>query len=258
MVCCLHPEFVGIPSNPFFWNLPNSIGSNKIPNYDGSQLDRGSFHELLCLFPLQTHLVAHCSQRVHPHQSAGLVPRMHQSWLDGFLQAFDAEFCGQDAAEGFSEDSSMRATFVQVWLNSWTTYGSVYHIYQEGFCNQTGVLTCYSSNPMSNFLFSSKRVVTFIDIKIRAAQQNTRAVLLTNQLPEIFAVFLTKTRSTHQTNQLKGISTFFVAHYPNPKGSLGSSLQTSQLQLKICPKPSPWQTNHNKPWQLTKLCPTRF
>lgn len=51
MVCCLHPEFIGIPSNPFFWNLPNSIGSNKIPNYDGSQLDRGSFHKMLCLFP---------------------------------------------------------------------------------------------------------------------------------------------------------------------------------------------------------------
>lgn len=70
MVCCMHPEFVGIPSNPFFWNLPNSIGSNKIPNYDGSQLDRGSFHEMLRLFPLQTHL---CS--LQPKSSSSSVCR---------------------------------------------------------------------------------------------------------------------------------------------------------------------------------------
>lgn len=53
-----------------------------------------------------------------------------------FLQASDAEFCGQGAAAGFSHNSSMRVKFVQVWLNSWTGYA----VYQEGCCNQTGVL----------------------------------------------------------------------------------------------------------------------
>lgn len=112
----------------------------------------------------------------------------------------------------------MKAKFVQVWLDS-VSLLCLPHL-PGGLLQPNRVLTCYCSCPMSNFLFSSSCLDLYwfllIDIKIRPAQQNTRAVNEPVRLTWDIRSFLTKARSTHQTNQLKGISTVFCCTLSKP------------------------------------------